>query len=203
MLSVYQTGGSQLGEADLQQTLKASEKKGERTPAEALAWLTPEARGRLEADLATQSRYILLASTFANKSGKKKPNAVISVETVSGSDSARDAVNEALQDDRGKWRLIGSEQHDGVTVLEYLGRLPRKRTPPVSLLDRLRKLHPDVKYVSFRSLRKMLGDKNEGPGPAASEGKTDGRTVNGSTAHWFEPAADPVTEPAARKANHP
>lgn len=204
VLWVYQTGGVAVGEADLLSTLKASEKKGERTPAEALAWLTPEARGRLEADLFTQSKYILMAGMFANKKGKK-PNAVITVETVSGSTSARDALNQMLQDDSGKWRLLGSELRDGVTVLEYLGRLPRKRTPPVNLLERLRQVHPDVRYVTFRSLRKMLGDKSEGAGPAANDGKTNGQ-LNGSTAHWYEPAsraAAPSAEPAPRKGNQP
>lgn len=204
VLWVYQTGGVAVGEADLLSTLKASEKKGERTPAEALAWLTPEARGRLEADLFTQSKYILMAGMFANKKGKK-PNAVITVETVSGSTGARDALNQMLQDDSGKWRLLGSELRDGVTVLEYLGRLPRKRTPPVNLLERLRQVHPDVRYVTFRSLRKMLGDKSEGAGPAANDGKTNGQ-LNGSTAHWYEPgdrAAKPSAETAQRKGNQP
>ncbi len=204
VLWVYQTGGVAVGEADLLSTLKASEKKGERTPAEALAWLTPEARGRLEADLFTQSKYILMAGMFANKKGKK-PNAVITVETVSGSTEARDALNQMLQDDSGKWRLLGSEMRDGVTVLEYLGRLPRKRTPPVNLLERLRQVHPDVRYVTFRSLRKMLGDKSEGAGPAANDGKTNGQ-LNGSTAHWYEPAsraAAPSVEPTQRKGNQP
>lgn len=156
VLWAYQTGAPAVGEADLLKTLKASEKKGARTPAEALAWLTPEARGRLETDLETQSRYITMAGMFANKNGKKRPNAVITVETTSGSRSARDHVNAEMEDHRGKWRLLGTDEKDGVTQLEYLGRLPRKRTPPLNFLERLRKVDPDVRHVTFRSLRKML-----------------------------------------------
>ena len=156
VLWAYQTGAPAVGEANLLKTLENSEKKGERTPAEALAWLTPDARGRLEADLETQSRYITMAGLFANKDGKKRPNAVIVVETKTGSGSARNHINAEMDEHRGKWRLLGSEERDGVTVLEYLGRLPRKRTPPLNFLERLRRSDPDVRQVSFRSLRKML-----------------------------------------------
>lgn len=154
VLWVYQTGAPAVGEANLLQTLQASEKKGERTPAEALAWLTPEARGRLEADLETQSRYITLAGMLANKKGKR-PNAVITVETT-GSASARNSINAQMEDHRGKWRLLGTEEKDGVTTLEYLGRLARKRTPPLNFLERLRTADPGVRHVGFRSLRKMM-----------------------------------------------
>ena len=154
MLWVYQTGAPAIGEANLLQTLQASEKKGERTPAEALAWLTPEARGRLEADLETQSRYITMAAMLANKNGKR-PNVVITVQTT-GSAAARNSINTQMEDHRGKWRLLGSDEKDGVTTLEYLGRLPRKRTPPLNFLERLRSADPGVRQVAFRSLRKMI-----------------------------------------------
>lgn len=199
VLWAYQTGAKQVGEADLLQTLKASEKKGERTPAEALAWLSLAGRARLEAGLRTQSKYILLASTFA-KTGKKKLNAVITIETLTGSDSARDALNATLQDDAGKWRLIGSELRDGVNVIEYLGRLPRRRTPPLNLLKRLRSQHPDVSGVSFRSLRKMLGDKHEVSGPALTPQPPNAPAANSAVAHWFEPE-EHASAPAARTSN--
>lgn len=159
VLWVYRTGAPQVDEANLLQNLKASEKKGERTPAEALAWLTPEARDRLEADLETQSRYITLAAMLPNKNGKR-PNCVIAVQTV-GSVAARDAVNAQMEDHRGKWRLLDTTEKDGVTTLEYMGRLPRKNSPPVSFLERLRKADDGVKHVTFRSLRKMIATTAE------------------------------------------
>jgi hypothetical protein len=154
VLWTYQTGAPAIGEANLLQTLQASEKKGERTPAEALAWLTPEARGRLEADLETQSRYITMAGMLQSKNGKR-PNAVITVQTT-GTASARNSINAQMEDHRGKWRLLGTDEKDGITTLEYLGRLPRKRTPPVTFLERLRTADTGVKQVAFRSLRKMI-----------------------------------------------
>ncbi len=157
ILWIYQTGLPAPGEANLLQTLQASEKKGERTPAQALAWLTPDARERLEADLETQSRYITMAAMFENKKGKK-PNSVITVQT-SGSAEARNAINAHMEDHRGKWRLLGTDVRDGATVLEYLGSLQKKHTPPLNFLERLRQAHPEVQYVGFRSLRKMIAGK--------------------------------------------
>ena len=169
VLWVYRTGAAPLEDASLLQMLKASEKAGKRTPAQALAWLTPEARARLEADLEIQSKYILMAYDFAEKTGKKRPNAVIEVETAHGSKAARDSLNQELQDAKGNWRLLATEIRNGATVLEYLGRVQRKRTPPINLLERLRTIHPDVRNVTFRSLRKMLDEKasvDEVPGDA-------------------------------------
>lgn len=157
VLWIYQAGLPNPGEANLLQTLKASEVKGDRTPAQALAWLTPDARERLEADLETQSRYITMAAMFENKKGKK-PNSVITVQT-SGSESSRNAINGHMEDHRGKWRLLGTEVREGVTVLEYLGRLKKEDTPPLKFLERLRAADSDVQYVGFRSLRKMIADK--------------------------------------------
>ncbi len=176
MLWLYQAGAPAPGEANLLQTLKDSENKGQRTPAQALAWLTPEARERLEADLETQSRYITMASMFTNKKGKS-PNAVITVRT-SGSGSARNSVNAQMEDHRGKWRLLGTEEKDGVTTLEYLGRLSRKRSPPMNFLERLRVADPGVHHVAFRSLRKMVADKATAGEPRAS-GPNAAAALNG------------------------
>ncbi len=151
VLWVYQAGAPAPGEANLLQTLQASQKKGARTPAQALAWLTPEARERLEADLETQSRYITMAGMFTDKKGKR-PNAVITVQ-VTGPGSARNNINTQMEDHRGKWRLLGTEEKDGVNTLEYLGRLSKKRSPPLNFLERLRKADPGVQHVAFRSLR--------------------------------------------------
>ncbi len=184
VLWVYQTGAPAPGEANLLQTLQASEKKGERTPAQALAWLTPDARERLEADLEAQSRYITMANMFGSKKGKK-PNAVITVQTT-GAGSARNAINTQMEDHRGKWRLLGTEERDGVTVLEYLGRLPRKRTPPLNFLERLRKADPDVQNVMFRSLRKMIAEK---------------AAVGAVKAPELDEQADPISQPPAALLN--
>ena len=81
---------------------------------------------------------------------------MITVATRTSSGSARNHINAEMEDHRGKWRLLGSEERDGLTVLEYLGRLSRKRSPPLNFLERLRKADPDVRHVAFRSLRKML-----------------------------------------------
>ena len=167
VLWLYQAGAPAPGEANLLQTLQASEKKGERTPAQALAWLTPEARERLEADLETQSRYITMASMFANKKGQK-PNAVITVQ-INGAASARNNINAHMEEHRGKWRLLGTEEKDGVTTLEYLGRLSRKRSPPLNFLQRLRTADPDVRHVMFRSLRKMVSEKTGVAEPGTSD----------------------------------
>lgn len=163
-LWVYQTGAP--AEAKVLESLKAAEKKGHRTPAEALAWLTPDARDRLDADLELQGHYIATAKRLAHgKNKKKRPNAVITVVTT-GTGTARDAINTLMEDHKGKWRLLGSEQHDGLTSLEYLGRVAKKRTPPVAFLERLGKADADVKHVGFRSLRKMVPEKSEANGAA-------------------------------------
>jgi hypothetical protein len=194
VLWAYQTGAPPVGEADLLKTLEASEKKGKRTPAEALAWLTPQARGRLEADLEAQSRYITMAELFANKDGKKRPNAVITVATRPGSSSARNHLNAEMEEHRGKWRLLGTEDRDGVTVLEYLGRLPRKRTPPLNFLERLRHCDADVQHVAFRSLRKMLG------GRAAADEVTGPQNVNSPVEPPMNGATNGVAIATQRKA---
>jgi hypothetical protein len=178
VLFAYHTGAPVLGTATLLATLKASEKKGERTPAEALAWLTPEARGRFESDLETQGRYIAIAGTLGGGDGKKRANAMIIVETTAGSGSARKHVNAAMEDHRGRWRLLGANEKDGLTVLEYLGRVQRKHSPPVSFLERLRRSDPDVRQVAFRSLRKMVP-----PTPAADEGRGNGLEQKRASAH--------------------
>jgi hypothetical protein len=165
VLWIYHTGTPRTDERDLLKTLKANQKKGARTAAEALAWLEPEARRRVEADLATQSRYITMADTFRRK-GKKRPNAVITVIAAKGSSSASKHLNAELEEHRGKWRLLGSEDKDGVTVLEYMGRLPRRHTPPLRFLERLRNADPDIRHVTFRSLREMLAERAEISGTA-------------------------------------
>lgn len=183
VLWVFHAGAPQLGEGKVLEALKAKEKKGERSPAEALAWLTPEARERLEAELATQSRYITLAAKVSDESGKR-PNCVITVQT-SGSKAARDAINSEMDDHRGKWRLLDTTDADGVSTLEYLGRLPKKRTPPVKFLERLRTAHPDVRHVEFRSLRKMVPEKADPDAPngeaPALEAAEAGDAAQGST----------------------
>ena len=156
VLWVYHTGRPVVGEAGLLETLKAHENKGERTPAQALAWLSPDARSRLDADLEAQSRYIHLAERFANKKGKKKPNAVIVVEMASG--SPHEHLTREIGDHRGKWRLLGIEDRAGLTVLEYLGRMPRKEPAPLHFLERMRKGNPGVRHIAFHSLRKMIAD---------------------------------------------
>jgi hypothetical protein len=182
-LWVYQTGAPAPGEANLLQTLKASENKGERTPAQALAWLTPEARERLEADLETQSRYITMAAMFTGKKGKA-PNAVITVQ-LTGAGSARQNINAQMEEHRGKWRLLGTEEKDGITTLEYLGRLSKKRSPPLNFLERLRKADAEVRHVAFRSLRKMVADTASAPDPHAAD--PHGPPQNGTTTtHPFE-----------------
>lgn len=159
VLWIFHTGAPAMGEANVLAALKAKEKKGERSPAEALAWLTPDARARLESELETQSRYITLASMLASKNGKR-PNCVITVET-DGTATARDRVNDEMDDHRGRWRLVNTTDKDGTTTLEFLGRLGKKRTPPVKFLERLRTAHHGVKHVAFRSLRKMVPEKLE------------------------------------------
>jgi len=187
VLWAYQTGAPVAGTADLMATLQASEKKGDRTPAEALAWLTPEARARLEADLETQSRYITMAERFRGGRGKKRPNAVVTVETTSGSGSARSHINAEMEEHRGRWRLLGSEEKDGATVLEYLGTLARKRTPPLGFLERLRTADPDVRRVSFRSLRTMFAASGAGEVPGdpleAHPGSSAAPAANGHDHH--------------------
>ena len=199
VLWLYQAGAPAPGEANLLQTLQASEKKGERTPAQALAWLTPEARERLEADLETQSRYITMASMFANKKGQK-PNAVITVQ-INGAASARNNINAHMEEHRGKWRLLGTEEKDGVTTLEYLGRLSRKRSPPLNFLQRLRTADPDVRHVMFRSLRKMVSEKTGVAEPGTSDtdhSSLEPKLLNGKAPHPVTGAAmkPPAPTPA-------
>ena len=188
VLWVYQAGAPAPGEANLLQTLQDSEKKGARTPAQALAWLTPEARERLEADLETQSRYITMAAMFPSKNGKK-PNAVITVQ-ASGTGAARDAINGQMEDHRGKWRLLGAQDHDGVTTLEYMGRLASKRTPPLNFLERLRKAHPDVRQVTFRSLKKMVAEKTAIGDPSSGANSKDAEQLKAMPVKTAEPKSN-------------
>lgn len=158
-LWMFHTGAPAMDEAKVFQALKAREKKGERSPAEALAWLPSDARARLEAELEQQSRYIAMASMAPGKNGKRM-NCVITIDT-DGSSAAQDAVNAHLEDHRGKWRLLSSTDKGDTTTLEYMGRLGKKRSPPVDFVDRLQKAHPGVKHVAFRSLRKMVPETLE------------------------------------------
>jgi len=78
----------------------------------------------------------------------------------------REAIRALMDDYRGKFRLVGTEDRDGVTMLEFLGYVAKKRTPPLHFLDRLRQASPNVHHVSFRSLRKMLAEQiNADPQP--------------------------------------
>lgn len=167
VLWMFQTGAPAMGETSLFSALKEREKKGERSPAEAMAWLTPEARGRVEAELEQQSRYINLAAMVAGQSGKR-PNCVVVVET-DGSADARDAINTELEEHRGRWRLLGANDSGGVSTLEFLGRVPKKRSPPLKLLERLRHAAPGVRHVEFRSLRKMIADKADPDAPEVTD----------------------------------
>ena len=82
-----------------------------------------------------------------------------------------------MDDHRGKWRLLETTDSEGVATLEYLGRLSRKRTPPVNFLERLRTAHAGVHDVTFRSLRKMIDNTAElTDAPAAPDGK-DGKAA--------------------------
>ena len=117
---------------------------------------------------------------------------MITVQTT-GSVEARNSVNSLMEDHRGKWRLLGTEEKDGIITLEYLGRLPRKRSPPLQFLERLRTADPDVKHVGFRSLRKMLADKVE-VGDAMP--KFEGKPPNA-----FIPAPPKVSDDKDSKSN--
>ncbi|MBL8950113.1 MAG: DUF4956 domain-containing protein [Myxococcaceae bacterium] len=155
VLWVFHAGAPTVGEGQLVELLKGNEKKGKRTPAEAMAWLTADARERVEAELELQSRYIMLAAQHQSKGGKR-PNCVVTVKTT----GSPDAINEHLDDHRGKWELLDSRgDENGVTTLDYLGRLGKKHTPPAKLLERLRSCDPGVTHVEFRSLRKMVPEK--------------------------------------------
>lgn len=164
-LWMFQGAGS-VNEATLLSRLRMSERRGARTPEEALAWLTPEARERLEEDLRTQSRLITMAGVLAAHSGKR-PNAALTVQ-LAASPQARDRVNSELMHHGGGWRLLDAVEADGVTTLEYLGRVPRRKTPPVRLIERLQKADPGVRHVTFRSLRKMVPEKVDADGTAAA-----------------------------------
>ena len=173
-------------EASLLERLRLAEKRGTRTPEQALAWLTPEARERLEEDLEAQSRYITMASVISRKDGKR-PNAAITVK-LSGTGAARDRVNAEMEAHGGEWVLLGAEETNGATTLEYLGRVSRKKTPPLKFIERLQQAHPEVQHVTFRSLRKMVADKIEvGPGHVAAPIEPDAEApaakVNGSKLH--------------------
>ncbi len=157
MLWVFHAGAPTVGEGQVLEALKGREKKGKRTPAEAMAWLTADARERVEAELEKQSRYIMLAAQHQSKSGKR-PNCVVTVQTT-GAAATRDAVNQELDDHRGRWQLLDSREEDGVVTLEYLGRLGKRRIPPSKLLERLREADAGVRNVEFRSLNKMVPDK--------------------------------------------
>jgi len=181
VLWVFHAGAPAVGEGQVLEALKGNEKKGKRTAAEAMAWLTADARERLEAELEAQSRYILLAQQHQTKGGKR-PNCVITVQT-SGSPDAADAITAELDQHRGRWQLLDSRNENGVTTFEFLGRLGKRRTPPVKLLERLRTADPEVRHVEFRSLKKMVPDKANpdvpeelskpyGPNPLADERAT-------------------------------
>ncbi len=161
VLWAYRTGAPPVGgDANLLQTLRASEKKGQRTPAEALAWLTPEARARYSRPRSPPRATTSPSPRCSRRRAERSAlNCVLTVEITTGLGVARNYVNAELEDHRGNWRLVGSEEKGAITVLEYLGRLPRKRTPPMNLLDRLRKVDPAVHHVAFRSLRKMLSNE--------------------------------------------
>lgn len=155
-----------LPEATLLERLRVAERRGARTAEEALAWLTPDARQRLEEDLRTQSRLITMASVLAARHGKRA-NAALTVQ-IHGGPATRDRVNSELMHHGGGWQLLDALERDGVTTLEYLGRVPRRKAPPVKLIERLQKADPGVQHVAFRSLRKMLPEKIDADGAAAA-----------------------------------
>jgi len=155
-------------EAELLERLRVAERRGARTPEEALAWLTPEARARLEQDLRTQSRLITMARIVAERSGKRA-NAALTVEIAAGSSVTRDRVNSELMHHGGGWQLLDAIENGGVATLEYLGRVPRRKSPPVKLIDRLQQADPGVRHVTFRSLRKMVPQKVDAGRPAEAQ----------------------------------
>jgi hypothetical protein len=158
-------------EAALLQRLRVGERRGARTPEEALAWLTPEARARLEEDLRTQSRLITMARIVAARRGKRA-NAALTVEIVA-SPQVRDRVNSELMHHGGGWQLLDAVEADGVATLEYLGRVPRRKSPPVKLIERLQQTDAGVRHVTFRSLRKMVPAKIDAGPPAEAKPSTD------------------------------
>jgi hypothetical protein len=87
----------------------------------------------------------------------KTPNATVTVQTAGGP-TAHELISALMAEQKGNWRLVRTDERQGLTVLEYLGRVSKKRTPPVGLLERLRRADPAVKQVQFQSLRGLDDD---------------------------------------------
>jgi hypothetical protein len=156
ILWAYHAGAPQGGDALLMRVLQeGAQKKGAQ---DAISALSVEARERLEAEVEAQCRYVGMANLFAQNTGKKRPNAVITVAVSANDAAVRKAIKSQMQEHRGKWRLLGAEERDGITILEFFGRLSQKHTPPLRFLERLRSADPHVQHVGFRSLRKILAE---------------------------------------------
>lgn len=171
LLWKFRTGTSPLGEVTLMQQLAGKQKSKRRpTPSQAAAILTPAARARLRAEMEQQVRLVSLAGLQAGP-GRKAPNAALIIETAGAAD-AQGAIHGQLADHSGRWRLVHSGTRDGVTVLEYLGRLRRKNTPPADLMAQIRTVDPAVRQVDFCSLRGLSvpASGNGGPHDDADEG---------------------------------
>ena len=167
LLWKFRTGTSPLGEVTLMQQL-AGKQKSKRlpTPSQAAAIFTPAARARLRAEMEQQVRLASLAGLQVGP-GRKAPNAALIIETAGAAD-AQGAIHGQLADHPGRWRLVHSGTRDGVTVLEYLGRLRRKNTPPADLMARIRSVDPAIRQVDFCSLR----------GVSMPEGANGGRVAD-------------------------
>ncbi|MGH7658768.1 MAG: DUF4956 domain-containing protein, partial [Gemmatimonadales bacterium] len=154
LLWAFRTGTPKRGQASLLRQLSGGGKKDKAgpSPAQAMAMLTSEARQRLRDEFELQSRLVQTAGLFSAGSGKKAPNSAIIVETA-GAGLAQGEIHAQMADHPGRWRLIRSETTDGVTRLEYLGRLSRKQTPPTDLLDQIQLADSAIRQVAFRSLR--------------------------------------------------
>ena len=152
LLWKFRTGTSPLGEVTLMQQL-AGKQKSKRlpTPSQAAAILTPAARSRLRAEVEQRVRLVTLAGLQVGP-GRKAPNAALIIETA-GAPDAQGAVHGQLADHPGRWRLVHSGTREGVTVLEYLGRLGRKSIPPADLMAQIRAVDPAVRQVDFCSLQ--------------------------------------------------
>ncbi|MBS1149591.1 MAG: hypothetical protein H6Q89_1289 [Myxococcaceae bacterium] len=94
----------------------------------------------------------LEAEVDESRKDKKEPNAILTVQTTSAA-AARQSITAVMEQQRGNWRLVRTEERPDGTTLEFLGRQSRKSPPPVNYLEQLRKADPAVRLVAFRSLR--------------------------------------------------
>lgn len=162
LLWAFRTGTPRPGQANLLRQLSGGGKKDKGGPsqAQALAMLTPEARKRLRDEFELQSRLVQTAGIYSAGGGKKALNSAIIVETT-GTRLAQSEIHAQMADHPGRWRLVRSETTDGVTRLEYLGRLSRKKTPPTDLLDQIQLADSAIRQVAFRSLQGIGSERIE------------------------------------------